>query len=576
VFGLFWYEQSTRLIRDNALLYGQQGVDIVNDRLESSFSSLDRLTLPLLTHPLINSFLNTDGTDPYKLFTISDQVEKQLFYGILSARNDIQNLSVVSAGGNIISSFDKESALKAYELYKDTQVSKNNFDIRGVRTFDNIHVLTITRKIIDPYTYQLKGLVVIDMKYSEIAAVLEKLKLGKTDHPWVADANGAFIYNQDRDLLGRPVNVKYPKFAAPQSENIDMSESPNRHAYLITARLNAVNWLYVEEVPTTELIGSLTYFRLLTIVIGILVVVLSLLITGGFSVSLIRSLLLLQRLMKRAETGDFTVQAPERYRGEIGSLYRSFNNMVSELKRLIEEIKVSRLKEKELEIRNMESRLLAMQTQINPHFLYNTLEVVNSYALEANVKPISRMVNAMAGMFRYNLENPQASVTLHEEINHAKTYLNIQKERYGFLKVDLYVDEAVSKEVFVVRLVLQPLIENAFIHGYEEHQMMPEFLRITGKEEGGRFVVSVIDHGKGMPPETMRAINERFARTTVEQMASEQNFRKNGLGMWNVHSRLRMTFGEPYGLQIVKSDGEGTEIAIMLPRRDHYVSDDRC
>jgi two-component system sensor histidine kinase YesM len=152
-----------------------------------------------------------------------------------------------------------------------------------------------------------------------------------------------------------------------------------------------------------------------------------------FSFRLTRSLSLLRRLMKSAENREWTVQAPEDRHDEIGGLYRSFNHMVNEIRRLIEVVHASKLKEKELQLKQQSAMMQAMQSQINPHFLYNTLEAINSHAIVEGVMPISKMATALADLFRYSVQSSSETVSLKEELDHVKTYMDIQKERFPYL-----------------------------------------------------------------------------------------------------------------------------------------------
>jgi two-component system sensor histidine kinase YesM len=568
---MFWYERSAEIIRFNAVQYGQRAIEQINDRLEASINELERITLPALTDPSVHAFLKeSNDAHPYVLYQLRQKIENDVFFSMMSSDSDIQQLSVVSENGLAASTSGLESALNGFESYRQSKPSAESLmDFRGFRWIGSTPVHTITRDIIDPYTYRRIGMLIIDMKYSTLLEMLEKFRIGVSDVLWVADAEGRFIYHPDRRWWGREVADLYPDFR-PTAESGVISNGGGSDSLMIVKRLTAADWILVDIVPMNELTGSLTTFRNFTMLIALILIILLMAILGGFSFSLIRNLLTLQKLMKKAEIGDLDVRAPHHDSREIGGLYRSFNTMVSEIKRLIEEVHLAQLREKEMELRHMQSRLMIMQSQINPHFLYNTLDVVNSYAIEAQVKPISRMISSIAKMFRYNMGNLQSVVTLDEELEHARTYLEIQKERYGALELRIDVDEALSRQVSAVRLVLQPIIENAFIHGYDQRH--PKFLRIAAVPSGNHVAVRIIDRGRGMPRETMDRLNRSFSLTSIRQIMLEQHAEEQqGIGLWNVHCRLRMTFDEPYGLYINRSDAEGTEIEIRLPRRNRYV-----
>lgn len=563
---VFWYNQSAITIQENSVRFSQQGMEQINDRLDSYFLELDSLTLPILTNSTVHEFLDLDSSHPYDYYQIGKNIEEDLFFEIFSVKKEMYNLSIVSSDGHVYSTHQRESALQAYREIKDINRKHDYFNILGVRQVGNNPVLTITRNIVDPLTYENKGMLIIDIHYGYISDMLENSKLTAEDQIWVIDPKGKFIYHEDQTMLGKRVGDAYPEFSLQKGNGYYIESSSAGGKLVIYNHLSSTGWLVVDTIPIVALNGNLTKFLNLTVVMAVLLIVMALVIIGGFTFTLIRPLLHLQRLMKRAELGDLKVRAPEHKAKEIGSLYRSFNTMVSEINRLIQEVHMVRLKEKELKIKHMESVLMAMQSQINPHFLYNTLEVVNSYAIEAGVKPVSRMVRYISKMFRYNVENLQSTVTLYDEMDHIETYLKIQIERYKGLKVETELDEKTIQDILCLRLVLQPIVENVFIHAYEKHEIKPDFLRIEGQLEEEMFLVKIIDHGGGMPEHIRKKLNQKFSSVSVEEMVQQKQEQEQGIGMWNVHSRLRLHFGEPYGLFIHRSDANGTEIHIKLPK----------
>jgi two-component system, sensor histidine kinase YesM len=239
--------------------------------------------------------------------------------------------------------------------------------------------------------------------------------------------------------------------------------------------------------------------------------------------------------------------------------------MIEEIQHLIEVNHLSQLKEMEMEIKQREAMLHSMQSRINPHFLYNTLEVINAYAIVARVKPISQMTVWLAHMFRYSIRNPNQFVLLLEEIEHVTTYFKIQQERYKDLELAMELDVSVLKQVKTLRLVVQPLVENAFIHAYERQQLKAEYIGISGEAADGFYVIRVVDKGRGMPPGMRDAYNSAFDQMTSKQMLMRNSEPFQKIGLWNVHSRIRLFFGEPYGLTIERSDSTGTVIALKLP-----------
>lgn len=303
-----------------------------------------------------------------------------------------------------------------------------------------------------------------------------------------------------------------------------------------------------------------------TIWIGLLLIGVALLFVGGFSFSLTYSLTNLQKLMKKVQSGNLhiTRKKPLRFyrNDEVNDLYDSFYTMTNELSSLIEEIHQSKIVEKELELKNRESELQAMQSQINPHFLYNTLEIINSHAIIEKQMTISRMTTSLADLFRYNVSHTKTVVSLYVEIQQIESYLQIQKERFEDLSVTFQIDQEEIKQVLTARLTIQPIIENAFVHGYENHELTPTFIGVYGEKETHYYTLSIADHGHGMSAETKDAFNHAFK---YNQDLPSDNKTTKRIGLINVHRRIFGNFGEPFGLYIKQSDKNGTIVQIKLP-----------
>jgi two-component system sensor histidine kinase YesM len=276
--------------------------------------------------------------------------------------------------------------------------------------------------------------------------------------------------------------------------------------------------------------------------------------------------------MKRTGSGELFVRAHDNLgkHDELSELYRSFNQMVEKLQRLIDEVHASELREKELIIKQRETMLKSMQAQINPHFLYNTLEVINSYAIMENVMPISRMATALASLFRYSISNADEKVHLSEELKHIHTYLEIQKERFEHLTVHMQFSWEEAQQVQSLRLTLQPLVENVFRHAYERHERYPEYIAILGEKTAAGYRLSIVDKGGGMENSVMEKLNRAFHSVgeTEHHWPGEEadNGKESGkVGLWNVHQRLRLSYGDHYGLNILESTERGTRIEVHLP-----------
>ncbi|NHN29886.1 sensor histidine kinase [Paenibacillus agricola] len=568
VFGTLWYDKASESIEHNAINYSEQLIGQINSQLDGYFTDLERITYPLLLHPQIQSFmkLTTDDQDQYDRFLISKKISDELFPSITFGRPDIYGLSIVSKNGIATASYSASAGKESYELYKDTLLGERNYRIVGNRYLESIPMLTIARRFLDTVSYQSSGMLIVYVRLNEIIKICEKIKLGETGFVWIMDEAGRIIYHPQRDKWGK--SALTPELSQKlQSQNgyyVEKVKLDNR--LIIYERSTMTGWTLISEVSLKELNGEMISLRNITVWVGLMLVSLALFLVGGFSFNLTRSLTHLQRLMRRAEEGDLSVKAPEWRNDELGGLNRGFNRMVGEIGRLLEEVQTSRMKEQEMEIRQRESALRVMQSQINPHFLYNTLEIINSYAIIEDIQPISRMTTSLADIFRYSVGNPGQAVTLLDEIRYIRTYLGIQQERFNILQVDISTDDEMIPKVNAVRLMIQPLVENAFKHGYQAHKQKPSYIGISGVQQDGGYILRIEDRGQGMDNRLMERYNMAFATNDYKELAQSGNVSGgfDTIGLWNVHQRIRINYGQPYGLYISKSDQTGTIIEMRL------------
>lgn len=257
--------------------------------------------------------------------------------------------------------------------------------------------------------------------------------------------------------------------------------------------------------------------------------------------------------MAQIETGNFQVSLPVQTNDEIGVLSKRFNQMSRELERYISQAYVARLKQAEAEMTTLKS-------QIYPHFLYNTLEVIRMTAVEEKDEKIAEMIEALSMQMHYIIGTVQDMVPLEKEVEIVKKYiylLNCRIEKGITFQAD--INKYTS--VVVPKLILQPIVENAYIHGIKP-QGTEGAIRIDAEENDGRFIVTVMDNGKGMSREELEGIYKILAGDEIG-IKNENNWQS--VGLKNVHDRIRHLYGQEYGLEINSTEMIGTLVRIILP-----------
>lgn len=212
-------------------------------------------------------------------------------------------------------------------------------------------------------------------------------------------------------------------------------------------------------------------------------------------------------------------------------------------------------------LRQKQAEYLALQNQINPHFLYNALEAIRSDALLADCEDIAETTEALATFFRYTISNVQEYVTFSDELDNTENYFTIQRCRFGDkLELELEMENEELLEARMPKLILQPLVENAVVHGLEgkvEHGTV----HIAIENSAHTLFLRVRDDGIGISEEQVAQLNEEFAHGSTDTARSK----RGGIALRNVNSRIRLMFGEDYGLRVFSAKGIGTECCVTLP-----------
>ena len=256
---------------------------------------------------------------------------------------------------------------------------------------------------------------------------------------------------------------------------------------------------------------------------------------------------------RQAGKGDFAVRAPEGGNDELAVLNQGFNQMVERIGNLVEDIQIE-----QLNLRTTEQKLL--QAQINPHFLYNTLDAIIWLAEAGEKEQVIMMVTALSDFFRTTLSKGRDYITVEEEESHIRSYLQIQQFRYqDILEYEIDIPKEMH-EYQILKLTLQPLVENALYHGIKNKRGMGR-IRVSGHIDSGYLVFLVTDNGMGMTPERLAEVQ----REMNSEHLDEQNIDPSGFGLYNVVQRIKLNYGPQYGIWLSSTYGEGTDARVEIP-----------
>jgi len=340
------------------------------------------------------------------------------------------------------------------------------------------------------------------------------------------------------------------------SEDISWSDG-DRYLFISTSELTG--WHIVSVLYEDDMITDWQYVRVSYAVIGLVLFLVVGLATNKITKGITRPVKRLQEIMKSVDTGEFHLIGEIDATDEIKELARDYDIMVTRIRELMHE----NVQEQELK---RKSDLKVLQAQINPHFLYNTLDSIIWMAEMKQHKEVVLMTSALSKLMRISISKGRELIPIRDEIAHVESYLTIEEMRYRN-KYDYAIDVDPSLyDETILKITLQPLVENAIYHGIKEVDYKGH-IRISGIREGDTIVFTVHDNGKGMTRQQLDALNHIQDIPIDDEPWTHQR----GMGVRNVHARIRLYFGEAYGLHFESEPGKGTTVMVRIPARERVV-----
>jgi two-component system sensor histidine kinase YesM len=417
-----------------------------------------------------------------------------------------------------------------------------------------IPVLSAARVIRDPNNYDhFIGVLMIDITEEKLYESIQSIKLDIADAVYVMDENGVVIAHTDKFNLGRNMSDVYDTtLTQGKDEGFFKYRVDDKDNYILYTTIPSTQWKVVADIPVSKIS---TRNRELTRTSGILVmaatfIVFLLLIVLSFGLmaeSVSKRIGDLIRMMRK----DGMTHIDERLRfgfTDIRLLEHSIRNLIGAVNTMAEESYRAKLQEREAQLR-------ALQSQINPHFLYNTLETINWMAIRRKAGDISSLINALSTYFRLTLNKGRDFVTVHDEVRLAQAYLDIQSSRFENKFETVFDVEPGAELLIMPKLTLQPIIENALLHGIrKKRNPEPGLITIRIYCEHKDVIVTITDNGAGIPESVLKHImSSSLSKDSMESY-----------GLYNVHERIRLYCGDAYGLTVHSEEGRGTEVSIRM------------
>jgi two-component system sensor histidine kinase YesM len=375
--------------------------------------------------------------------------------------------------------------------------------------------------------------------------LLRKTKLGRANAVFITDAQGGLIGASNDAVYAQWADSNtYTAFSGQTVVRLDGEEF-----LVIKYTSGYTGWNIVGLLPLSTLQQQVLHNQTTLVLIGIAGLLISFLMTILITRQIARPIERLRSAMRAAETGALDVQYTDDTFLETHELGVGFVKMLHNIDELVVKIGKSELRKKDAE-------LSALQAQINPHFLYNTLDTINYMLLLENKPEISRMVIYLGDLLRNSIETSREVITLEEDLAFVEKYLYIQKVRFEEkLQYRIIVTEE-ARQCLILKLLVQPLVENAINHGVERQGGV---VSITGEiGDNGKLIVTVQDNGCGIPKEKLKDL-------LVDEKTNDIKNQRTYIGVNNVNQRIKLFYGPEYGLAIQSGENAGTTVSIVVP-----------
>jgi len=420
-------------------------------------------------------------------------------------------------------------------------------------------VFTQIRVVKDINTLRDKGVLLVQIKNSGLESVFRYFRYRQDQIAtrfFIVNGNGLVLYDSGGALNGRRLDELAERpLALDAAYRSVRSRFDGEDSVISSIGLDIEDWRLVSVTSWHALSSEVLLYSRWVGGILLMCFVSALVFIRFFANRIARAIVETVRVMGRVERGDLTARLPLAGNDETSLLARGFNRLVSRLEELLEEVK----REQE---RKTRAELQALQAQIKPHFLFNALESINALAVQNEGQKVSRMVTRLGSMLRISILQRE-EITVAQELDHLLSYLEIQNYRFDDLfQFEIDVPPELMNRL-MPKLTLQPLVENCIQHGFEVIGYMG-LIRVTAREEGERIAFYVEDNGIGIPPERLAAIEAGPDDSAGPGDAPETGERR-GLGVRNVADRIRIRYGERYGLFVCSAPGQGTVIKIVVP-----------
>ncbi|WP_438449198.1 sensor histidine kinase [Gorillibacterium sp. sgz5001074] len=550
--------------QSKVMQFTESTIQQLKRNIDYSLKSYDTLTRQLIYLPDIQQLMRKSESGGVKS---DDMIVLELQFGNIKQRKrEFMSMELYNRSGERIYTgiYSDNVPIARTNPHIFERLDHSSGELLFIGSYRNLYrspVLTFARKVSNSSASSLGdrlGYLIVNIEQDMLNNIFRTLRIGDSGYFFLIDANETILAHDNDDLTSHVLDMADP-VTAEMMRNPSGSYAKNIGSKRYMVFFDTASYFGVKMagiVPSAELkkkVYMLIWFGAAFFALfGMMIIVAATLISR----TIINPLHKLQSLMQDVHDGNLEVQMNYKGKDEIAILAHYFNSMIKQLNELITEVYQSKIREQELMFLEKEAQLRALQQQINPHFLYNTLESIKWMAFRKGSEEIVEMTTALGQFFRGSITKSAGLILMEEELSHLKHYLDIQKIR-AKSRFDIIWDVAEALHAcLTVKLILQPIVENAIIHGLDQMEA-DGLLLIRGYMDGDHMYIDILDNGAGMAEEQWLEL-----KRIVEGSQGNGHF---GIGLVNVFRRLNLYFNDRYAWRIDSRPGRGTLVQLRLP-----------
>ncbi|MFB4321265.1 sensor histidine kinase [Priestia sp. BR_2] len=575
VMEFYYYYSFSNLTQKRAAHYSNQMIEQTRRKIDSAFSDIRVSTSIAVNSRRVQEFSVVDD-DYQRAFNSGPNALDLMEYmrsfnsyvdGIVI--NDIQGrrlYSLASASGDIfflnrydtfIQKYKEDPSLRDKGIF--TSILKD--DRTGTEQF--FYIAPIVEAIGGIYFSQITGYCTVLVNMDKMQGLVENTELTPNSTLYIVNSRDEVIASTNSNARGALFREVLSMDKGILLNGVKTTIDGEDILVQIKDLEQADGWRVVSMIPVQELTADMNPIRKVSIIVGI-GMILSMLIMGSFFMNnLMRPVMGLVLDMKRVGSRDMGFRIKVRSTNEVGMLACDINRVINEREEMARDMINTQARLYESELSQKQAEFAALQSQINPHFLYNTLNCISSIGLEYGSREIAQIASCMSKIFRYSIKKDNL-VRVEDELDCIQAYMNIIAIRYeNKFIIEIDVDEGLL-EMQTPKMILQPIVENAVYHGLERMDLGGR-LQVTGSIDAhGDLCFQITDTGKGMEPEQLASIQAKLGMASPEPAPDGQP--ATSIGLSNIHNRLRLLFGEGYGIAIESQFGHGTTVTVRIPK----------